>query len=137
MKEIWKKIEYLPFYEISNLGRVRSLSRIINYSDGRIRKHTGKVLATTFDVDGYANNALTIAQAKKKTFKIHRLVAECFLPRINGKNIVNHKNGIKHDNVVTNLEWVTPAENVRHAYSIGLKVGRPITKRDAKGRICS
>ena len=108
MKEQWKPIEGTGgVYEVSNTGKIRSI-------DFRM---TGKpnVLRQQLDHKGYAR-----VRVKKKgfpytTFKIHRIVAEAFVPNPDNKPQVNHINGDKTDNRAENLEWVTNQENVDHA----------------------
>ena len=107
MNEIWKPIEETAGrYEVSNTGKIRSL-------DYRMTGKT-KVLAYQLDKKGYCR-----IRIKCKTFvgtlKIHRVVAETFIPNPDGKSQVNHINGDKTDNRVENLEWVSAQENVDHA----------------------
>lgn len=111
LEETWKRINGYEEYEISNLGRVKSFKRD---RKGKIMKpkFSGEYLAVTLCADG---------QQERKT--IHRLVAEHFIPNPSGLPWVNHKDGNKLNNKVTNLEWVTPSENNNHAYKIGLKKG--------------
>ena len=82
------------------------------------KKHK-KYLKQRFDKDGYMTIGL-YANGKTKWHKIHRLLALTFIPNPLNKPQVNHINGIKSDNRLQNLEWVTVRENVKHAYDIGL-----------------
>jgi hypothetical protein len=119
MKELWHKIEETR-YLVSNLGNVAS----INY------KNTGqtKILKPAKDKKGYYRCGLMI-NGKLVTFKMHRLVAEAFIPNPNNKPQVNHINGIKTDNRAENLEWVSNKENHDHAVQKGLMVRKKGYKR--------
>ena len=120
--EIWKPIkDYEGIYEISNLGRVKSLIRLKKGAKNITYLIKEKILKQNFDKDGYCIINL-YKNSKLKTFKIHRLVAECFIKNIDNKKQVNHINGIKHDNRLENLEWCTTSENVIHALRTGLKI---------------
>lgn len=110
--EIWKIIEEHPKYEVSNLGRIRSLGFIMN--NGNFRK--GKILTPFVGSKGY----LRVEMSGKK-YAVHRLVAAAFIPNYDNKPQVNHINGIKSDNRVCNLEWCTNSENTQHAYDKLLK----------------
>lgn len=79
-----------------------------------------KVMVTCLNKGGYETISLVI-DGIRKNYHPHRLVAEYFLDKIDGKEYVNHKDGIKTNNHVDNLEWVTAGENQRHAYIIGAK----------------
>lgn len=93
--ETFKKIEEFSNYSVSNLGNVRN-------------DKTGRILKTYTKPSGYMQ-----VQLGRKTIPqyIHRLVAKAFIPNNDNKPQVNHKNGIKCDNKVENLEWVTASEN--------------------------
>lgn len=122
-KEIWKDIEgYEGYYQVSSLGRVRSLDRVVINSKNVCRKHTGKILKINFIADGYLGCSL-YKNRRMKTARIHRLVAKMFIKNNGNKKCVNHKNGIKTDNRVDNLEWCTHSENMNHAVQNGLKLG--------------
>lgn len=127
MKEIWKDIDFINgfegLYQVSNLGRVKSLGRYVNYPNScydktnkgvyrpeKILKHKTKRYA-----------ALTLSNGNNKIYpNVHRLVALAFIPNPNNKPCVNHIDGDKLNNCVENLEWVDWDENVIHAYKIGL-----------------
>lgn len=123
-KEIWKPIKnYEGWYEVSNLGRVRSLDRLVIFNKkakkgAKERFYKGKIKSLKYH-NGYAMVNL-LKNKDLNVVYVHRLVAETFLPRIAGKNEVNHKNGIKSDNRVENLEWCTRLENNLHARQTGL-----------------
>lgn len=110
--EIWKPIKGTDFYDISNCGRVRSR----NY----LGHGTTRVLAIHPDTKGYMRVRL-LSGTERKTYKVHRLVAEAFLDNPNGLPEVNHRDGDKQNNHVSNLEWSTSSNNISHAYSAGLK----------------
>jgi hypothetical protein len=107
MKEIWKDIKgFEGIYQISNLGRLKSF----------IRDKNGFVLSLKNSKGGYLSFVL-IDRERCMSVKIHRLVAEHFLSKREGKTQVNHKDMNKQNNIVTNLEWVTSKENMKHAAS--------------------
>lgn len=106
--ELWKVVEGTNgALEISSHGRVKS-----NLRDGRILK-------VSADAKGYLRLRVTI-ERNKYAFKIHRLVAEAFIPNPDNKPQVNHVDGDKKNNCVDNLEWVTNKENSSHAMDNGL-----------------
>lgn len=115
MEETWKPVKgYKRFYEVSNKGRFRSLKGPNN------RKKKINILKGTLHNSGYYRMLLT-SRGVKKPFLLHRLVAEAFLKKPRKIKLqVNHKNGIKTDNGVENLEWVTHKENMVHGHSTGL-----------------
>ncbi len=101
---------------------------IINTTGEVINTHTNKKRKTSIS-NGYETLVLH-DNGKSKSFKLHRLLAEAFIPNPYNKLYVNHINGIKTDNRLENLEWCTQSENSKHAYKIGLNKGRKnITKK--------
>ena len=110
--EVYKQIiGYEGLYEVSNLGNVKSLNYL----------HTGqeKLLSPAFDKDGYLLVVLS-KNGEKKTCKVHRLVAQAFLPNPNNYPEINHKDENKLNNSVNNLEWCTAQYN--HDYSLSKQV---------------
>ena len=116
--EEWRDIKgYEGLYQISNLGRVKSLPRKI-----RNQHCKNEYIKTPIpDKDGYLRVTL-YDRGRNKTYAIHKLVAIHFLDNPNNFPIINHKNEIRSDNRVENLEWCTNSENQIHAYKNGLKV---------------
>lgn len=116
-KEIWKPIKgYEGLYEVSNLGRVRSLDREIIYKNGTKHIHKGKILKLQYDRYGYLYIILNNKCDTKKC-TVHRLVAEAFIPNVDNKPCIDHINTIKDDNRVENLRWVTYKENMNNELS--------------------
>lgn len=118
MTENWKDVVgYEGKYEVSDRGRVRSLDRIVKANDGVTYKRKGKYMKITENRYGYPIvNLSKDGSSKIKT--VHRLVANSFLGQSN--LVVNHKDGIKNNNNLENLEFVTQKENMVHAVSSGL-----------------
>jgi len=117
MKEVWRDIQkYNGKYQVSNIGRVRSIDCMVrsSHGEGSLQLKKGKVKTLFLSQNGYHRLTLSI-NGKHHTESVHRLVALAFIPLINGKNIINHKNSIRTDNRVENLEWCTYSENVIHA----------------------
>lgn len=115
MEEIWMPIKRYEHYEVSNKGNIKSLKRIITDRLNREFKIEETIRKQYLHKNGYMTVVLCTAE-KDKTFSVHRLIAEAFLPNPENKQTVNHKNGIKTDNNVSNLEWMTYKENQQHAY---------------------
>lgn len=119
--EIWKDIVgYEGYYQVSNIGRVRSVERFISYCKiNRTQKYPSLILKQCLNTVGYFQVSLSINQQRKRRV-VHRLVAEAFCCNINNKPVVNHIDGDYLNNNAYNLEWCTHIENVHHAISTGL-----------------
>ena len=111
MEEIWKPVPgYEGRYEVSNMGRVLS-------------KHTNRFLKPNIMVHGYVCVHLYSGGKQTRAVKtVHQLVAQTFIPNPQNHREVNHKNFLRRDNHVENLEWVTRKENVQHALVAGRRV---------------
>lgn len=120
--EIWKDVEgYEGRYQVSSLGNVKSLSRLVGGKPGRggSKKINERVLKFGVGKTGYLSVSLRDGSSSKGCY-VHRLVAQAFIPNPENKPTVNHKNGIKSDNAAHNLEWSTFSENTQHGYKTGL-----------------
>ena len=104
--EKWKDIkDHEGDYQISSYGRIRSLDRIINYSNGHNRIRKGQILCPIDHGRGYLYVVLGKLKRNKSRYSIHRLVADAFIHNSHNKSQVNHKDGNKQNNNVNNLEW--------------------------------
>mgnify|MGYP003779588419 CR=1 FL=1 len=120
-EEIWKEVYgFEGLYVISNLFRIKKLKVTVKYTDGRIFNYPERIVEFNLSGTGYKRACLT---KNKKTYKrdVHRIFAVAFIPNPLNLPEVNHKNGIKTDNRIENLEWVTCAENLKHALDTGLR----------------
>lgn len=106
-------------HKVSNLGRIKRLSRRINSSYGSTRRLNERICAHAPNDGGYRRINLT-HNGVMKGFLVHRMVAEAFIPNPNGLPCINHIDGNKLNNAVENLEWCTHLENMRHAHDTGL-----------------
>lgn len=132
MEEIWKDIKgYEGLYQVSTLGRVKSLNKIIVDKNGKERKYPERIMSQQKFRTGYFGVKLYRNNTNKRKL-VSRLVALTFIPNPNNFPYINHINGIKTDNRVENLEWCTPSYNVQHAWSKGLNIMD--TKRLNKNR---
>ena len=129
MREIWKDVKgYEGLYQVSNLGNVRGLVRDWNNRTKTIRTMRQYVTKT-----GYL--ALRLCKdGKTKLWKTHRLVAEAFLENQMAFPFVNHLDGNKLNNCVSNLEWCTASRNIKHAYDTGLKRTRHVLQLSKDGK---
>lgn len=112
-EEVWKPVKgYEGLYLVSNLGRVKSLDKICPYRlPGFTMLRKGRILKPNLKPTGYYECSLT-KDGKLKSFRVHRLVAESFIPNPNNYETINHINEIKADNRVENLEWCTVKRNI-------------------------
>jgi hypothetical protein len=118
--EIWKPVlGYEGFYEISSLGRVRSVKRTIIRKNGCPQTIRERMLKTDHDGSPYLHTSLSIGGAVK-TKSVHALVAEAFIPNPMKLPEVNHKDTNKRNNSIKNLEWMTRSEQQIHARGFGL-----------------
>lgn len=144
MKEVWKDVgeckgyeDFAGLYEVSNMGRVRSLDRWVRCKGNKKRLAKGKVLTPRVGIQGYAYVILSGNQ-HRKTAKSHRLVALAFLPNPDNLPVVNHKDENKLNNKVSNLEWCTVAYNMRYGTRTkrsAVSHKKPVIQYDKQGNL--
>lgn len=110
--EIWKR--WLHNYEVSSDGRIRNVTN-------------GRILKQRIRSNGYADITVTLgSRESRKTFKVHRIVAQVFLPNPDNLPQINHKDGNKLNNSISNLEWCDQSHNIQEAFRTGLMHGHGI-----------
>lgn len=137
-KEVWKPVilldsgeSYEGLYEVSNMGRVRSLDREVIFSDGRKALYKGKVMNCNIAPDGYKYVKIT-KDKKAIRYRVHRLVAFAFVDGWFEDAQVDHINTNKEKNIWTNLRWVTPKENNNNELTLQHKKERIVTDETRK-----
>lgn len=120
-EEVWKDIEgFEGYYQVSNLGRVKSLDRVVQFKDGRSRLFKGTILSQGHHKDtGYMTINLS-KESKLYPKDVHRLVAKAFVLNPDNLPCVDHINCIKTDNRSDNLRWCTHEQNIHYAMNAGL-----------------
>lgn len=118
--EVWKDIAgFEGFYQVSNHGRVRSLTRTQLSPNGLggfvMRTINGRLMGPTDSGNGYLIVSLTKVGCKRKKYYVHRLVADAFIPKRENCDIVNHLDHNRANNRVENLEWCSQTENTRYS----------------------
>lgn len=119
--EIWVSIRgYKGLYQVSNMGRVKSMKRVCK-TNGRVHYTVSeKIRKYSQHNQGYVMVTLS-KKGVNRIYLVHRIVAKSFIPNADNLPEINHKNGVKYDNRIENLEWCTSSENQQHAFDTGLQ----------------
>jgi hypothetical protein len=119
-QEYWAPMpNYEQYYEISNLGTIRSIPRRLLTKSGYYKPEKERILTQRISNKGYLSVTLS-KNGQSNTKAVHRLLAQAFIPNPENKATVNHLDGNKLNNSIENLEWATYSENAIHAYKTGL-----------------
>jgi len=117
----WKSvIGFEGYYSVSDTGEVKSIERVVNGKPGVKRIAKSVLLKPALSKDGYLMVGLS-KDGKEYSINIHRLVAIAFIGEQVEAMQVNHIDGCKLNNHVSNLEWVTPKQNIKHAFDLGIR----------------
>ena len=119
--EEWRDVPEFDGYQVSNLGNVRGVDRL-RKGRNSLRLTRGQELKQLLNKKGYPE--VRLYKNGCHTRLVHKLVASAFMTKLEGCTQINHLNGIKTDNRLTNLKWVTQSENQLHAYKLGLQPSR-------------
>lgn len=119
--EEWRDVPNFEGYQVSSLGRVRGIDRLKQGRSG-LRLTRGQEMKQMLNKKGYPE--VRLRKNGTHTRLVHKLVSSAFLVKSEGQTQINHISGIKTDNSVINLEWVTNSENQKHAYKLGLQPSR-------------
>jgi hypothetical protein len=119
--EEWRNIPDFDRYEVSSLGRVRGIDRLRKSKVG-FRLTNGQEMKQVLNKKGYPE--VRLRKNGCHTRLVHKLVASAFMTKLEGCTQINHLNGVKTDNRLVNLQWVTQSENQLHAYKLGLQPSR-------------
>lgn len=129
MEEIWKDISgYEGYYQVSNLGKVRALDRVITRINGTEYTKHGRMMSLVLNTDGYPTVKLS-KDGKNIRIAVHRLVALAFVPNPNGLPEVNHIDFDRQNAKADNLEWVSHKENIYYT----IDAGRHVCNKDLTG----
>ena len=112
---------YESFYQINSLGEIRSLDRVITRKNGIIQTLRGATKSNVINDNGYLTINL-YKQGKAKCFKIHRLLGLIFIDNPSNYKCINHIDGKKTNNNLSNLEWCSHSQNNKHAFDTGLRI---------------
>jgi hypothetical protein len=123
--EIWKDVpSFTGILQVSNLGRIKRLAKYRNTKSNGKAYMPDKILKQSISTYGYYKICISIDN-NRHDLLAHRLIAEAFIPNPDVKHQINHINGIKTDNSIDNLEWVSCKENIKHAHITGLSAMQP------------
>ena len=123
MIELWKNIPGIEGYQVSSIGRVRSVARCVNVTQGKLgntkRVIPPKLMSPCGTYMNGRQHYVTV-RLNGKTHNVHRLMALAFLgpPPFGPRTEVNHKDGNRHNNVLSNIEWVTKSMNEKHSQKL-------------------
>jgi hypothetical protein len=126
--EFWKDIMgYESIYQVSNLGKVKSLDRLLINKNNRKYILKGAFLKSSYDKRGYLIYQLSKNNIKK-TLKLHRILGKTFIENPNNLSEINHIDGNKNNNSLNNLEWCTTQHNISEAFNMGLMKRSKVAK---------
>ena len=117
-KEIWMVFPEIPFIEVSNLGRVRTVDRTVTRGDGTKQFFKSKILKQQQVRGGYMQIRISVC-GKKINLYVHRAAATCFIPNPDNLSEINHKDNNPQNNAASNLEWCTRQYNVVYREKYG------------------